>query len=411
MSLSTIEEALTALREGKPVLVADAADRENEGDAIMAAEFATEEWIAWIVRNTSGYLCAPMTEQMANHLELPLMTTANQDFLRTQYTVSVDAASGVTTGISAADRASTLRVLSDPTSTPESLVRPGHVLPLRAQQGGVLARQGHTEATVDLLKLAGLTPVGVIAEMVSADGTMTRLPELKEIGKREGLPVITIEQIVDYRRSQDDFPEETINDRIRFEAEAKLPTIHGDFRVRGYYDTRTTADHVAIIAGNPTGDDVLIRMHSECITGEAFGSLKCECGPQLDFALDQIANDPKGGIVIYLRGQEGRGIGLLNKLKAYALQDTGLDTVDANLALGLPSENREYGAAVSILRDLGVNSVRLMTNNPAKSDFLNQAGISVNSYVPVIVGEAAQNKQYLETKRARMGHIIPEVKA
>jgi 3,4-dihydroxy 2-butanone 4-phosphate synthase/GTP cyclohydrolase II len=411
MSLSTIEEALAALREGKPVLVADAENRENEGDAIMAAEFASEEWIAWIVRNTSGYLCAPMTEQRANHLELPLMVLSNQDFLRTQYTVSVDAAEGVTTGISAADRALTLRTLANPVSTPESLVRPGHILPLRAHQGGVLARQGHTEATVDLLKLAGLTPVGVIAEMVSADGTMTRLPELKEIGKREGLPVITIEQIVEYRRSQDDFPEETVNDRIRFEAEAKLPTIHGDFRVRGYYDTRTTADHVAIIAGNPTGEDVLIRMHSECITGEAFGSLKCECGPQLDFALDQIANDPKGGIVIYLRGQEGRGIGLLNKLKAYALQDTGLDTVDANLALGLPSENREYGAAVSILRDLGVNSVRLMTNNPAKSDFLNQAGIKVNSYVPVIVGEAAQNKQYLETKRARMGHIIPEVKA
>jgi 3,4-dihydroxy 2-butanone 4-phosphate synthase/GTP cyclohydrolase II len=411
MSLSTIEEALTALREGKPVLVADAENRENEGDAIMAAEFATEEWIAWIVRNTSGYLCAPMTEQRANHLELPLMTLSNQDFLRTQYTVSVDAAHGVTTGISAADRALTLRTLADPVSTPEALVRPGHVLPLRAHQGGVLARQGHTEATVDLLKLAGLTPVGVIAEMVSADGTMTRLPELKEIGKREGLPVITIEQIVEYRRSQDDFPEETVNDRIRFEAEAKLPTIHGDFRVRGYYDTRTTADHVAIIAGNPTGEDVLIRMHSECITGEAFGSLKCECGPQLDFALEQIAKDPKGGIVIYLRGQEGRGIGLLNKLKAYALQDTGLDTVDANLALGLPSENREYGAAVSILRDLGVSSVRLMTNNPAKSDFLNHAGIAVNSYVPVIVGEAAQNKQYLETKRARMGHIIPEVKA
>ena len=411
MSLSTIEEALTALREGKPVLVADAENRENEGDAIMAAEFATEEWIAWIVRNTSGYLCAPMTEQMANHLELPLMTIANQDSLRTQYTVSVDASSGVTTGISAADRARTLQVLADPTSTPESLIRPGHVLPLRAHQGGVLARQGHTEATVDLLKLAGLTPVGVIAEMVSADGSMTRLPELKEIGAREGLPVITIEQIVEYRRAQDEFPEETVNDRIRFEAEAKLPTIHGDFRVRGYYDTRTTADHVAIIAGNPTGDDVLIRMHSECITGEAFGSLKCECGPQLDFALDQIANDPSGGIVIYLRGQEGRGIGLLNKLKAYALQDTGLDTVDANLALGLPSENREYGAAVSILRDLGVSSVRLMTNNPAKSDFLNKAGIKVNSYVPIIVGEAAQNKQYLETKRARMGHIIPEVKA
>jgi 3,4-dihydroxy 2-butanone 4-phosphate synthase/GTP cyclohydrolase II len=339
------------------------------------------------------------------------MTLANQDTLRTQYTVSVDAASGVTTGISAADRARTLRALADATSTPESLIRPGHILPLRAHQGGVLARQGHTEATVDLLKLAGLTPVGVIAEMISADGSMARLSELKEIGAREGLPVITIEQIVAYRRAQEDFPEETVNDRIRFEAEAQLPTIHGDFRVRGYYDTRTTADHVAIIAGNPTGEDVLIRMHSECITGEAFGSLKCECGPQLDFALEQIANDPKGGIVIYLRGQEGRGIGLLNKLKAYALQDTGLDTVDANLALGLPSENREYGAAVSILQDLGVTSVRLMTNNPAKSDFLNQAGITVNSYVPIIVGEAAQNAQYLETKRARMGHIIPEVKA
>jgi 3,4-dihydroxy 2-butanone 4-phosphate synthase / GTP cyclohydrolase II len=411
MPLSTIEEALTALREGKPVLVADAENRENEGDAVMAAEFATEEWIAWIVRNTSGYLCAPMTEQMANHLELPLMTIANQDNLRTQYTISVDAAAGVTTGISAADRARTLQALASPTSTPESLIRPGHVIPLRAHQGGVIERQGHTEATVDLLKLAGLTPVGVIAEMVSADGSMTRMPELLEIGAREGLPVITIEQLVEFRKAQDNFPEETVNDRIRFEAEAKLPTIHGDFRVRGYYDTRTTADHVAIIAGNPSGDDVLIRMHSECITGEAFGSLKCECGPQLDFALDQIAKDPKGGIVIYLRGQEGRGIGLLNKLKAYALQDTGLDTVDANLALGLPSENREYGAAVSILRDLGVTSVRLMTNNPAKSAFLNEAGLKVNSYVPIIVGEAAQNQQYLETKRARMGHIIPEVKA
>jgi 3,4-dihydroxy 2-butanone 4-phosphate synthase/GTP cyclohydrolase II len=239
---------------------------------------------------------------------------------------------------------------------------------------------------------------------------MTRLPDLIEIGKREGLPVITIDQIVKSRLDSVEFAVETVNDRIRFEAEAKLPTSHGDFRVRGYFDIRTTADHVAIISGNPTGDDVLIRMHSECITGEAFGSLKCECGPQLDFALDKIANDPKGGIVIYLRGQEGRGIGLLNKLKAYALQDTGLDTVDANLALGLPSENREYGAAVSILRDLGVSSVRLMTNNPAKSGFLNDAGIKVNSYVPIIVGTAEQNEKYLETKRARMGHLLPEVK-
>jgi 3,4-dihydroxy 2-butanone 4-phosphate synthase/GTP cyclohydrolase II len=409
MALSTIEEALDALRAGKPVLVADDENRENEGDAIMAAQFATEEWIAWMVKHTSGYLCAPMTEHLANRLELPLMTTTNQDLLRTQYTISVDAAEGVTTGISAADRSKTLRILADANSTRDSVVRPGHILPLRAHQDGLLSRRGHTEATVDLLKLAGLHPVGVIGEMISADGSMMRLPELIEVGARENLPVITIEQIVASRLDSIEFATEKVDDRIRFEAEAKLPSTHGDLRMRGYYDTRTTADHVAIIAGNPTGDDVLVRMHSECITGEAFGSLKCECGPQLDFALDQIAKDPKGGVVIYLRGQEGRGIGLLNKLKAYALQDQGYDTVDANLALGLPSENREYGAAVSILKDLGVTSVRLMTNNPAKSAYLNEAGVKVNSYVPVIVGEAAQNRQYLETKRARMGHLIPEV--
>lgn len=407
MQLSTIEEALAALKAGKPVLVADDEDRENEGDAIMAAELATPEWIAWMVRNTSGYLCAPMPEKLANRLELPLMTTNNKDPLRTQYTVSVDAAELVTTGISAADRARTLNVLANPNSRPEDLIRPGHVIPLRAKKGGVLARAGHTEATVDLLRLAGLNPVGVIAEMVAEDGTMMRLNELLKVGQREGLPVITIEQLIQHRIAAPDFPDEVLDDRIRFEAEANLPTTHGNFHVRGYYDIKTTADHVAIIAGNPTGDNVLVRLHSECITGEAFGSLKCECGPQLDFALDQIANDPNGGVVIYLRGQEGRGIGLLNKLKAYALQDKGLDTVDANLALGLPSENREYGAAVSILRDLGVDSVRLMTNNPAKSSYLTDAGIPVNEYVPILVGTAEQNIKYLETKRERMGHLIP----
>lgn len=414
MSLSTIEEALDALRVGKPVLVADDENRENEGDAIMAAEFATPEWIAWIVRNTSGFLCAPMTENRANQLNLPLMVQSNQDRLRTQYTVSVDAADGISTGISAADRAYTLRVLANSATAPGDLVRPGHILPLRASNGGVLARAGHTEATVDLLKLAGLTPVGVIAEMVSNDGTMMRLPELVELGRKEGLPVITIEQLVQHRlqleETATDIKSDAKNvdaDRVRLEAEAMLPTTHGTFRVRGYYDNRTTADHVAIIAGNPTGDEVLVRLHSECITGEAFGSLKCECGPQLDYALDTIAADPRGGVVIYLRGQEGRGIGLLNKLKAYALQDQGLDTVDANLALGLPSENREYGAAVAILRDMGVKSVRLMTNNPAKRDYLADAGIEVTDYVPVIVGQAAENEKYLETKRARMGHLLP----
>jgi 3,4-dihydroxy 2-butanone 4-phosphate synthase/GTP cyclohydrolase II len=285
------------------------------------------------------------------------------------------------------------------------------MVPLRAHPLGVKGRRGHTEAAVDLLKLAGLQPVGVIGEMVSADGSMMRLPELEVVGLREELPVITVEQIVRYLDdNQLEHAHNPVN-RIRFEAEANVPTIHGNFRLRGYYDTKTTADHVAIISGNPSGEDVLVRMHSECITGEAFGSLKCECGPQLDFALDMIAKDPKGGIVIYLRGQEGRGIGLLNKLKAYALQEQGLDTVEANLALGLPSENREYGAAVSILRDLGVKSVRLMTNNPAKSGFLNDAGIPVTEYVPVIVGQAAENIGYLETKREKMGHLIPEVAA
>jgi len=408
MPIATIEEALAALRDGKPVLVADDENRENEVDAVMAAQFATDKWVAWMINYTSGYLCAPMTEQRANHLDLNLMATTNQDPFKTQYTITVDAAAGVGTGISAADRATTLRALAHGESTKESLIRPGHIIPLRAHQNGVLDRRGHTEATVDLLKLAGLAPVGVIGEMANKDGTMTRLEDAFAIGEKYDLPVITIDQIVNSRLDSIEFSAETVNDRIRFEAEAKLPTTHGDFKVRGYYDVRTTADHVAIIAGNPTGEDVLIRMHSECITGEAFGSLKCECGPQLDFALDKIANDPKGGIVIYLRGQEGRGIGLLNKLKAYALQDQGFDTVDANLALGLPSEAREYGAAVSILRDLGVESVRLMTNNPAKSEFLKEAGIKVNSFVPVIVGAASQNEQYLETKRARMGHIIPE---
>ena len=410
MALATIEQALDALRAGKPILVADDENRENEGDAVMAAEFATPEWIAWMIRRTSGYLCAPMTEQIANRLDLPLMAKSNQDRLRTQYTISVDVAAGTTTGISAGDRALTLQALADPATEPGDLIRPGHIIPLRAHHEGVLARPGHTEATVDLLKLAGLNPVGVIGEMTETDGTMTRLPRLLEIGAEEGIPVITIAQLVEYRQGEIEFSAERPNNRIRLEAEAKLPTTHGEFKVRGYYDIKTTADHVAIISGNPTGDDVLVRMHSECITGEAFGSLKCECGPQLDFALDEIARDPRGGVVIYLRGQEGRGIGLLNKLKAYALQDTGLDTVDANLALGLPSENREYGAAVAILRDLGVSSVRLMTNNPAKSGYLVAAGIPVNSYVPVIVGKADENKQYLETKRARMGHLIPEVK-
>lgn len=411
MALATIEQALEALRQGKAIFVADDENRENEGDAIIAAQFATPELIAWMVKNTTGFLCAPMDETRANELELPLMTNSNQDPHGTNYTVTVDASNRESTGVSAADRALTARTLASDTSGPESFIRPGHILPLRAHPLGVHGRPGHTEAAVDLLKLAGLKPVGVIGEMLSEDGSMMRLPELMEVGERDGIPVVTIEQLTEYLTTQKIEHVNHPNNRIRFEAEANVPTIHGNFRLRGYYDIKTGADHIAIIKGNPTGEDVLVRMHSECITGEAFGSLKCECGPQLQYALDMIEADPRGGIVIYLRGQEGRGIGLLNKLKAYALQEQGLDTVEANLALGLPSEAREYGAAASILQELGVKSVRLMTNNPAKANFLIEAGIPVNSYVPVIVGEAIQNLGYLETKRSKMGHRLPEIVA
>ena len=403
---SDLEEVLEALRQGKPVLVTDDEDRENEGDAIIAAQFANQEWVAWMIRHTSGYLCAPMTQQRANALDLPLMYPKSQDPLHTAYTVSVDAASRTSTGISAEERALTARVLADPDSRPESLIRPGHVIPLRAKPGGVLERPGHTEAAVELLELAGLEPVALMAEVVNDDGTMMRSEGLFELATRFGLPMTTISHLKDHMAKR--APERKHADnRIRFEAQAKLPTSHGEFTVRGYYDVQTTADHVAIIAGNPTGENVLVRMHSECITGEAFGSLKCECGPQLDAALDAIAADPNGGVVIYLRGQEGRGIGLLNKLKAYALQEKGLDTVDANLALGLPSEAREYGAAVAILKDLGIQSVRLLTNNPAKRRYLDDAGVKVTETVPLIVGLAEQNVGYLDAKRERMGHMIP----
>ncbi len=407
MIFSPIEKVLEDLKAGKPVLVTDDESRENEGDAIISAELATPEWVAWMIRYTSGYICAPMTESRANKLSLPVMWGDNQDPHQTNYTVSVDAASRKSTGISAAERALTGNVLADPNSTPESLIRPGHVLPLRAKAGGVLERAGHTEAAVDLLKLAGLQPVGLMAEMINDDGTMMRVPELFSMAERFDLTMTNIHELSDYVRQRAN-ESETQENRVRLEAETNIPTTWGEFKVRGYYDAKTTAEHVALIAGNPGTKDVLVRLHSECITGEAFGSLKCECGPQLDAALERVQNEDDGGIVLYLRGQEGRGIGLLNKLKAYALQEKGLDTVDANLALGFPSEAREYGAAVDMLKDQGVESVRLMTNNPAKKKFLEEAGIRVTELSPLLVGIGDDNQGYLDTKRARMGHIIPE---
>lgn len=411
MSLAEIPAALAALSEGKPVIVVDNESRENEGDLIIAAQFATQEWLAFMIRNTSGFICAPMTHEIADRLELPLMVLDNQDPLQTAYTITVDAADRFSTGISAADRAHTLRVLADFDSTPSSLNRPGHILPLRALDGGVRSRAGHTEAAVDLLKLAELIPVGAIGEITKDDGEMMRLPELIEFGEREGLPIITIAALIDYLQEwhcDTDVPLSVPipeSSRVIFEVETQVPTEHGSFRFRAYRDRQTGADHLAIISGNPK-NGTLLRVHSECLTGEVFGSEKCECGPQLDAALDAIQED--GGIVIYMRGHEGRGIGLINKLKAYRLQEDGLDTLDANLALGFPADGRDYGAAVGILEDLGISEVRAITNNPEKLRQLGERGITVLERVPLVVGVGEYNEKYLEAKRDRMGHVLPD---
>jgi 3,4-dihydroxy 2-butanone 4-phosphate synthase/GTP cyclohydrolase II len=414
MTIATIPQALDALRAGTPVIVADDEGRENEGDVIMAAQFATREWIAWTVRHSSGYLCAPMTAATADRLELPPMVAHSEDPRGTAYTISVDAADRITTGISAHDRAHTLRVLADPSSGPSDLIRPGHVLPLRAVDGGVRTRPGHTEAAVDLLTLAGLEPVGVIAELVEDEGDMMRLPALIELGEQSGLPVITIADLVDFLNAHPDAAgacdrrrdESDTDSPVRFEVETTIPTTFGTFRVRAYRDRETGADHVAIISGEPA-DGAIVRVHSECLTGEAFGSLKCECGPQLTAALEEI--DRSSGVVIYLRGHEGRGIGLVNKLRAYRLQEEGLDTLDANLALGLPADARSYTAATAILEDLGVSSVRLLTNNPEKVRQLEGRGITVSERVPLVVGVGEINAAYLDTKRDRMGHQLDMV--
>jgi 3,4-dihydroxy 2-butanone 4-phosphate synthase/GTP cyclohydrolase II len=409
MSLADIPTALAALRLGKPVIVADDEGRENEGDVIISAQLATQEWIAWTVRNSSGFICAPMTNDIADTLDLPMMVLNNEDPRGTAYTVTVDAADRLSTGISAADRAHTLRVLAEPTSTPASLHRPGHVLPLRAVDGGVRERDGHTEAAVDLMKLAGLIPVAGIAEIVADDGEMMRLPGLLVLGEREGVPVITIADLIDYLQKfhcDDDLASVSAireSPRVDFEVETTVPTEHGAFQIRAYRDRMTGADHVAIVSGTPR-DGSLVRVHSECLTGEAFGSLKCECGPQLQAALDTIERD--GGVVVYLRGQEGRGIGLINKLRAYKLQEEGLDTLDANLALGLPADSRDYGAATAILDELGLGSVRLLTNNPEKVRQLEAHGVTVTERVPLIVGVGSHNEDYLAAKRDRMGHDI-----
>ena len=402
--MTIIETAIAELRAGKPVLVTDSSDRENEGDVIMAAEKVTTEWLAWTIRHTSGFLCAPMTNERANELDLPLMVEHNQDFRRTAYTVSVDAAEGVTTGISAHDRAETLRVLANPASGPGDLIRPGHIIPLRAVPGGVRERAGHTEAAVDLMNLAGLQPVAVIGELTMDDGSMMRGAALTAFAEEHNLVVVSIEELAEHLGTQVNELPDGNAERYSFEIETFVPTTHGSFRIRAYRDHETRVDHVAIVGGEPK-DGALVRLHSECLTGEAMGSLKCECGPQLDAAMETV--DKEGGVVVYLRGHEGRGIGLTNKLKAYRLQEDGLDTLDANLALGLPADARDYGVAAAILSDLGISSIRLLSNNPEKRRQLVEHGIEVTELVPLVVGVGDVNIGYLGAKRDRMGHQLP----
>ncbi|AXG13205.1 3,4-dihydroxy-2-butanone-4-phosphate synthase [Intrasporangium calvum] len=401
--LSTIEEALDALRAGRPVLVLDSQDRENEGDLVLAAHTATEEWMAWTIRHSSGYLCAPMPDAVADRLELPLMVADNRDPLRTAYTVSVDAATGVTTGISATDRTRTVRVLADPASAPTDLIRPGHVLPLRARAGGVLTRPGHTEAAVDLTRLAGLPPVGVIGELVHDDGRMMRYDAVVRLGRDEGLPVITIERLIAWRQQ---------HDRVERLATTVIPTRHGSFTAHGYRDTLTGEEHVALVSprglhGARSAAPVLVRLHSECLTGDAFGSLRCDCGPQLQASLARVGRE--GGVVVYLGGHEGRGVGLVDKLRAYAEQDRGADTVDAQTALGLPVDAREYAAGAAVLHDLGATRVVLLTNNPTKVAALRHFEIDVVAVERLHTEVAAENERYLVTKRERLGHDLPAV--
>jgi 3,4-dihydroxy 2-butanone 4-phosphate synthase/GTP cyclohydrolase II len=418
--LDGVDEALDALRRGLPVIVVDDADRENEGDVVMAAVHATPAWVGWTVRHTSGVLCAPMPAERADALGLPPMVARNEDARQTAYTVSVDAAAGVTTGISAADRARTVAVLADPGATAGDLIRPGHVFPLRSRPGGVLERPGHTEAAVDLCRLAGLPPVAVIAEVVEDTGETMRLPGLRALADAHGLPLISIADLQVHRRRPENAPEVTVLPpaqpskappgvtervgRVERAAETTLPTRHGTFRAVGYRDLRSGAEHLALVMGTPPAHGALVRVHSECLTGDSFGSARCDCGPQLDAALAAVAAD--GGVIVYLRGHEGRGIGLLAKLAAYQLQDSGLDTVAANTAQGLPADAREYGAAAAILADLGLDRVRLLTNNPAKLVGLAAHGVDTDQRVPLEVGATAQNVRYLAAKRDLMGHQL-----
>ncbi|MCA1221880.1 bifunctional 3,4-dihydroxy-2-butanone-4-phosphate synthase/GTP cyclohydrolase II [Streptomyces sp. 8L] len=400
-TLDPVQQAIADIAAGRPVVVVDDEDRENEGDLVVAAEKATPEIVAFMMSECRGLICAPMEGPELDRLELPQMVGQNTESMRTAFTVSVDAAPahGVTTGISAADRATTLALLAGGQAAPADFVRPGHVFPLRARSGGVLVRNGHTEAAVDLARLAGLRPAGAIVEIAGEDGAMLRLPQLIPFARKHGLTIISIEDLIAYRRSAEPV--------VHRAAEVRLPTAFGPFTAFGYRSAADGVEHVALVHGDlGDGENVLVRVHSECLTGDVFASQRCDCGPQLHASMERIAEEGRG-VVVYLRGHEGRGIGLLSKLRAYELQERGLDTLDANLELGLPADARDYAAGAQILQDLGVHSLTLMTNNPDKTDALSSHGLVVSGREPMPVVAGEHNLRYLRTKRDRMGHDLP----
>jgi 3,4-dihydroxy 2-butanone 4-phosphate synthase / GTP cyclohydrolase II len=405
--LDSVEQAIAEIAAGRAIVVVDDASRENEGDIVFAASKATPELLAFTIRYVRGLICVPMLGADLDRLQLPPMTSDNQEHMGTAFTISVDARDGITTGISAADRARTIRTLVDSATEPYEIVRPGHVFPLRYADGGVLRRAGHTEAAVDLARLAGLTPAGVVAEIFNDDGTMARRPQLRTFADRHGLTMISIAQLIEYRRHS----EQT----VRRVVQTRVPNQFGEWRAYGYLNSVDGTEHLALVLGDleqPAGDgepaSVLVRMHSECLTGDVFGSQRCDCGAQLDAAMAAIAAEGRG-VVLYLRGHEGRGIGLLSKLRAYQLQDNGADTVEANLALGLPADAREYSTGAQMLADLGVHSLRLLTNNPDKLRGLSGFGIEVTGRVALPVATTPDNLRYLIAKRDRLGHQLGEL--
>jgi 3,4-dihydroxy 2-butanone 4-phosphate synthase/GTP cyclohydrolase II len=398
VAFATIPEAIEEFKAGRFVLIVDDEDRENEGDLVIAAEYCTPAQVNFMAREGRGLICMPMLGRRLDELKIPMMVLRSPQTMSTAFTVSVDARDGITTGISAADRALTIRKLIDPNTRPEEIIQPGHLFPLRYVEGGVLRRAGHTEASIDLARLAGLYPAAAICEVMADDGTMARLPQLRRLSERHGIKMITVAQLVEYRRRT-----ETL---VRRAVETELPTEFGTFKVIAYESLVSDEHHLAVTKGDlRTGDPALVRMHSECLTGDVFGSLRCDCGEQLHMALRQIAEEGRG-VVVYLRHHEGRGIGLVPKLQAYNLQDKGMDTVEANVHLGFPPDTRDYGLGAQILVDLGLSKIRLLTNNPGKRAGIQGFGLEVVERVPLMAPTTEQNARYLRTKQEKMGHLL-----